>query len=118
MFEFLLTFILFFIIPIIAILLSSWLTHLSMTKSDCKVYGWGSRKLFWYNLKKYELIRDKGWEKSFFNYENRSKFHASIIKFNDIGMLLNPMDWVLVNIDIWLMIKKENKKEIYVWRDE
>lgn len=121
--------ILIFIVTAIAVLASitsfifalvSWLVHISMVKGHCDTYGCGNRKLFWEQFKKCELKRDRVFS-SYFAYDENtkiiSKVHAGIIEFNGIGMVLNPVDYLIVNYELYRMRKIEDKKKIYKWRE-
>lgn len=108
-----------FIICILAFILAwlsneliSWTVHVNMTKANCDRYGWGNRKIFWENFHKYKLEKYNVLTGSFFG-EKKSKFHANIIVFNNVGMLLNPIDWIWVKLEIKMLIRKINKKRMY-----
>lgn len=105
--------VLFFVIFIFisAFLLIEWSVHISMTKEDSKKYGWGNYKKFIREFNKYNWD-DKGWNigkphnPSFWDRENKCKLHADIIKFNDIGMVINnPID---------LQRVKKHMKQYYI----
>lgn len=101
---------------ILMLMLIDWLSHMTMTKDNCKVYGWGNYEKFVKEFNKYNW-NNKGWnssiplyEPSFWDENNNSKLHANIIQFNKIGMLINnPIDLVRVK----LFLRKYYKETVY-----
>lgn len=69
-----------------------WLDFLRTTVKNSTKYGWGTYKLFRHYFKQNELCADKNGR--FAHYSSRSYATAEIIMFNNIGMLLNPIDFV------------------------
>lgn len=98
------------------IVLIDWITHVALTKGNCSKYGWGTRELFWFYFMKNELSRKNESSNSFFNTRNNSCFHEQVIKFNGIGMLLNPIDLCLVKLKMKADKRELNRKSIHVWK--
>lgn len=88
----------------------SWSVHLSMTIESCNrnKTGWGSYSEFVNLFKTCELKHD-GYS-SYFNTKGDSKIHASIIMFNNKGMLLNYIDWIRINIFLFNLRRKSKIK--------
>lgn len=107
------------IITIIAIIISllmmllSWLTHLSMVKDSSSIYGKGTYKKFVCQFEKNDLKHFVNSKYAFINRLSNSKFHASIIEFNGIGMYLGFIDWFRAK----LYVRKVYKEifENYKW---
>lgn len=99
----------FFLVVGLAII-GSWLyvpwgIHIEMVKENCKKWKWGSFKDFMKEFNKIEWKRDNYYPCSFFGPQNsffshQSQIHASIIKFNDMGMILYP--WSFLRFQFFL----------------
>lgn len=64
-----------------------WLIHLSMTKDEKTDYGWGSFEDFKREFGKYNW-NSGAYDESTWDRQNNCKFHANIVVFNGVGMLL------------------------------
>lgn len=95
----------------------AWSVHISMTKSDNDINGWGNFNSFFKEYKKYDKWKiKKRWKYSFFGEESNYKIHADIIKFNNCGMLLDPISFIQFKIwsrEEWM---KLNPKKIKIWQ--
>ena len=95
------------------ILIYYWIfygTHIEMTKNDCKQWSYGSFKDFRREMNDGEWKRDPVYPKSWFDargHDHRSKIHADIIMFNEVGMIIVPWDYPLVHF--WLNHNKGSK---------
>lgn len=97
--SFLISFGIAFCIAIITIFIASYLTHISMVRDNTERWAFGSFRDF---KKAFDLIsnweRNERFPNSFFVYDNNynhiSRIHASIIMFNNAGMILYPLSWI------------------------
>lgn len=103
-----------FLIMIVIAFIVSYLAHISMVKDNAYPYAHGSFKDF---KRAFNLVLD--WKResrypfSFFKYLKgsctaTSEIHASIIKFNDVGMILYPWSWL--RFCLFLYKNRSNKK--------
>lgn len=81
--------------------MATWFSHYVMTKSNAKAWGFGTYKKFLSEFSKKEWERDVNYSWSFFgkNWSGVRRLdyiHACIIKFDDKGMVLNPLSYLLV----------------------
>ncbi len=108
----------FLFVVLIASVTVSWYIHILQVKTFCEKYGRASYKSFIREFNKYNW-KDDIFSKSLFDRDNKSIFHASIIQFNNIGMIMrNPIDWCLVCLYVYNYGKNiEKKKEIYNWEE-
>lgn len=82
----------------VIMLLVSWLTHIDMTKGDSSKQGWANYKTFKEYFNRYEWEDSDIFKGSYWNRKLDCKYHASIIKFEGVGMLINnPINYLLVN---------------------
>lgn len=96
----------------------SWLTHISMTNDDTSKTGWASYTTFkkWFN--KYEWQENVLYSDSLWNRELDCKIHASIIKFEGIGMKINnPLSYILVKLYVRKYIKSMGKNRRYDFKN-
>jgi hypothetical protein len=110
----------FGIIAIIIILLSaflviffaSWDIHRDMTISNTDSWGYATFKVFKVFFDKFDWDRDISYPESYFGKEddyNKNKIHASIIKFNNKGMVLYP--WSYIRFSYWLKKNSYSKRK-------
>lgn len=73
----------------------NWGTHKHMTRSFTTVSKKGSFDDFLCEFRKVEWIRDNSWPESFFTKDFwRTQIHADVIKFNDVGMVLDFFSYI------------------------
>jgi len=102
-------------VALVIIYIMLWIVHIEMTKENTQKYGWGNYEKFLREFKKYNW-ENGGWEKSLFDYETNSQLHASIIKFEGKGMLLDPISYLRTVIFVRRYIKNHiDEKEIVQW---
>lgn len=78
-------------------MLVDWAVHLSMTKGDCRSCGWASYSTFKKYFNRYEWDENPIIDGSYWNRKIDCKYHANIIKFEGMGMLINnPISLSLV----------------------
>ena len=66
-----------------------------MTKDSVDEYGWGNFKNFKKEFEKREWFYESLFPDSLFGYDHyKTKIHASIVKFDNKGMLLNPIAYL------------------------
>lgn len=98
------------------LLIVDWIIHISQTKCFSKHYGYGSFKDFRKQFQKYNWSNDNVFRYGLWDRENKCEFHASIVKFNDIGMILkNPIDWLLVRIFVFKYVKNNFIEKPFDW---
>lgn len=116
-----LTFFIFLIgLSIILWKIGDWLVHVSQVKDSSSVYGWGNYQKFIREFEKCEWDNEDGeYKYSMWDRERGAKFHASIIEFNNIGMIINnPIDYVRVDMYVKKFYKNKfgvKKKNIHTW---
>jgi len=109
MFEviFVVMFVLLFIVGMLFFIF--WLTHLDMVKIRSESYGFGSFKKFKEQFQKYQWKPQERFQTSLFGTNHscscETKIHASIIKFEGVGMLLYPWDYFRVVMFVRKFIK-------------
>ena len=111
----------FLIILLIGLIISGfvwlfvdWMVHIDMVKDHCDTYGWAGFKKFKEHFDKTEWEYNSLWENSLFgkNY-HEDRFHAHIIKFKRVGMMINnPISFLLAKIYLVEYIHKNHKDEI------
>ena len=94
-----------------------WLTHRDMVKEHCKIYGKGSFSDFMREFVKVEWHRKDEQPVSYFSDNYDSDYvHASIIKFNGIGMTLSFWGWI--KFDMFVNNNKlKTKVGNYNWKE-
>ena len=100
------------------ILLLDYSIHVSMTKEHSNKFGKANYNIFIQEFNKYEWDT-KSWSGSLFNHPSNSQIHASIIKFNGIGMIMkNPVEYLKMIIYVYKYVKNANdNKTSYVWKE-
>ena len=102
------TIIIIFLIIFFCIYISSLCVTILMSHK----YGWGTYKKF---KKEFNKIETKTWENDgFFSLSSgysKTKILASMVQFNNIGMIFDPITWILVLIFI-----RKYKKDNYLLR--
>lgn len=104
-------------VPIYLFFIAEWQVHIDMTKRNSDKYGYGNFDLFKREFVKYNW-ESKRWKDSLFDYNTNSQYHAGIIQFVGIGMIMrNPIDWIKVKRYVAQHIKETNLKinELYIW---
>lgn len=100
--QFLIAFLVSILVVLLIILLADWIAHLSMTKNHSSTYGWDNFEIFVVKFKEYGMEASPNFRNSFFPRGNilrsESEYHANIIRFNDEGMLLPPIDFIRAKI--------------------
>jgi hypothetical protein len=78
-----------------------WFVHIEMTKDNSEYYGWANYDRFISEFNKYQWDNEKWYGYSLWDRNNDCKIHASIIYFENKGMIMKtPLDWLLVNLHI------------------
>lgn len=108
------------LLPIIILILSFSLvyytTHIDMTKSRTKIYGYGTYSKFLREFNKYNWQQGDYFESSLFDGKNNCQIHASIIEFDGIGMIMRtPLDYFLAVMFVRRYIKQLGKIKLYQW---
>jgi hypothetical protein len=97
-----------------------WFVHRDMTKRWTESWARGAFEDFLYQYKKHNWTRNEKFPKSHFDHLSNSEIHASIIKFDNVGMLLDYFSFL--KFAKWqrknrLLPKEILAKEInYKWR--
>lgn len=105
----------FILILLTFLFLFSWMIHLFISTTECKTWGWGRYSHFKKEFKK--LDNEYGWGNRGWGYTSLFTndhsysaigfIHASVIKFNNIGMAISdPISYALVKIFIYRYNKK------------
>jgi len=98
----------------------NFIIHKSMTRENSKKQAVGTYWDFLYQFNQQEWENDNVWESSFFNRETDSKYHASIIKFNGVGMIMkNTLHYFLVGWYIFRLTQAKKREKVfggYYWR--
>lgn len=119
--EFLISFLIAIIIVGIILLLANWAAHVSMTKDNCKKYGWGTFKDFKIMFDRQDWEIDEKFQSLFvYDYylDTKSKIHADIYKFEGKGMLLNPIAFYRSKIYIKNYIEDNvGSKKCVKWKE-
>ena len=107
----------FLVTFILSVLLADWIIHIAMTKSSCQTYGYSNFKKFINEFSKYNWQYDYFWGNSLFDHTSDSKFHANIIKFCGVGMVMKtPWEWYRVKCYVYRYIRENfKKKRIIQW---
>ncbi len=106
---------------LLVLILSSWKIHIEMTKESTDRHGWANFDIFKKEFDKYKWDFDSIYKGSVFNRQKGCQFHAKIIKFNDIGMIMKtPWDWRKANKYLSNYIKEnklQGQEELYDWSE-
>lgn len=107
-------------LSIVLWIIGVWFVHISQTKDDSSTYGWGNYKKFIREFEKCNWDNEGGeWNYSMWDREKRSRYHAGIIQFNGIGMIINnPVDYVRVVMYTRKFYRNKfgmQKKNIHTW---
>lgn len=70
-----------------------WSTHLAQTKDFSKTWGRGTYKTFKREWHSHNMKPKYNYYGSWYG-DNDSEYHASIIRFDENGMTLGPIDWL------------------------
>jgi hypothetical protein len=120
-------FLILFGIPLVAtivvLFISFWFAHIIMVNDNTKVNGWGNYKKFKEQFNKVDWKYEDAWKWSLFSKgkwsweDGYSEIHASIFKFNGIGMKMwNPIDYLLATIYVHRYIRKNYLKDrVHKW---
>lgn len=98
---------------VVVYLAAFWGTHLSMVENHSDKWAWGNFDDFLANFAKKKWEQHGVWMQSWFlpygdkEYDNW-EIHASIIKFDGIGMKLEPLSYLLFLI--WAYKNRWDKK--------
>jgi hypothetical protein len=108
------------LIPLIIFLIDEYIsysTHVYMVRRHSVRFGYGSFEQF-----KEQFFKIDSWtsqskfDGSFFSDKTDSEYHADIICFNNIGMIMNtPLDWFLVKRFMKKFNKEYTKQTLYKW---
>lgn len=92
-----------------------WLTHRDMVKSSTKQYGISNYKQFVEEFHKIEWDYERGmFPDSLFTKDYSSQFHANIVQFNGIGMIINnPFSYLRVKLYVKKQI--ESNRRVNSW---
>lgn len=98
-------------------LIIDWLVHISMVRDSCHTYGWAGFKKFREHFDKTEWVYENDiYGEGLFGVTGRyqkDKYFASIIKFDDIGMIINnPISSLLVKLYVKGYIQKNHSREV------
>lgn len=100
-----------------------WLTHrdMVMKNPDIKTYGYADYDKFVKYFDKVVWSHEKMFPESLFDYLGGNKFHASIIQFDGIGMVMkSPFDFMKARAHVKSYIKEHfpnlrTKNTTYRW---
>jgi len=115
--------ILLFISVIIGFVIwASYDTHIIMVKKYTNKYGKANYNIFVQEFNKCKWDTER-WKGSLFDYSTDSEIHASIIKFNGIGMIMqNPIEYLKMIYYVYQYNKKIKREEeiemSHVWKEE
>lgn len=102
------------LIIFVAWLIIDWWTHVMITKSDSRIYGYAKYKDFVREFKKHNWSIEGRKDKYLWDRVNDCTIHANIVKMNGIGMVMRtPWDWQLVKGFVKEYIKV--KYPLYDW---
>jgi len=100
-----------------------WINHIAMVRHSKEQYGWASYRKFAEQFKKVDWIYKKERKGSLFSRTyGTDEFHASVIAFNNRGMIINnPISYLLVKRYVKKYIKrndleKKKSRKIKEWR--
>jgi ABC-type transport system involved in multi-copper enzyme maturation permease subunit len=96
----------------------AWLVHVSMVKDSCIIYGYSNFNKFLKNYNLHKFKRNSNNPQSHFGIGDEydeHEIHASIIKFDSIGMILYPIDFI--KFLIWQYKNRIDKSKYvkHVW---
>lgn len=74
----------------------NWSTHVAMTTEHSLKSGRGNRHLFWHHFAEHDWERRPHASTSYFDGSTDSEIHASIFRFDGVGMVLGLIDYTLV----------------------
>ncbi len=102
------------------IFIAFWFGRIKMTTEYTNKYGWGSFNKFKKEYNKCKWSIDANYNcfyhaKSRFDYPSDSELHASIIKFNGKGMLLDPISMLRASSYMRKFEPPKQKKEKIKW---
>lgn len=74
-----------------------WSTHREMTRNHADKLAYGNFQDFMREFGRHTWEpRTSHFPDSFFDRQTNSEIHASIVRFNGVGMLLSPLGWFRV----------------------
>ena len=89
----------------------NYLTHKSQTTSYNNKVKIGNYDDFLREFNKIKWKRDSKWSESFFTEDDKSKIHADIITFNEMGFMFNNL-FNYIKFERFLKRNKLNKNKI------
>ena len=99
-----------------------WTTHKDMVRDNTETYGYAGYKEFVREFHKVEWSYREQWGDSLFSqdtFSHEGYYHASIIKFNDRGMIIkNPIEYLRVRKYVKKYIKENFGKTLVNWMEE
>lgn len=74
-----------------------WKTHKDMVLRECDSWSYGTFEDFMKQFKKIEWRREERYPTSFFpcNKDNNYYCHADVLKFDGVGMVLDPISYTM-----------------------
>jgi len=91
-----------------------WAAHKEMTTRHTHKWDYGTFETFKQEFAKRKWNHE-GWPKSLFDYSTKSQIHASIIQFNDKGMVLSWPDYLRFQKFIKTYYKPNANQEKGLW---
>lgn len=86
--------------------------HVAMTRNNTAIWGFSTWKYFILMFNQYQWSRDKSYRLSFFC---GSEIHAGVIKFDNRGMVLLPISYII--FICWLIKNRYSEKSKHInWR--
>lgn len=91
-------------------------THIDQVKQFTKPYGKASYNAFVEEFEKHSWQQSNVFKNSLFDYPNNSEIHASIIKFNGVGMIMkSPIEYWKMWYYMRQYFKNKNIVKEYIW---
>ena len=78
------------------VLIVSIHSHRSMTRRYSDKLAYGTFSDFLREMASHNWERDPRFPTSFFDSKTDSEVHASVVRFDGVGMILSPLDWLRV----------------------
>src|SRR5690606_27286010 len=99
-----------------AVFMVNWFIHIHMTVSYSDQYGWSGYSRFKQKFSEYEWRCENGYRYSLFANGYTNEVHASIIKFDNKGMvMIDPVSFLLTQLYVRKYIKNNYKKNVVKW---
>lgn len=100
----------------VIIALSEWDIHRAMTKRYCRIYGIGTYNDFVREFIKYDWSYEGHDKSSIWDRNNGCKYHASIIEFNNVGMVMKT-PWDLLRVKRFVKNYLKDVCPLYDWSE-